>query len=326
MNQEDKMGYGEFKDQLILYFQEKLGEDVHVDIRRILKVNTVAMDGLSILYPGENVSPTIYLREYYELYLKKLSFEETALMIERAYNEGRCVRHVDVQFFKCFEEVKERIVFKLVNYNRNQELLKEVPHRRFLDFAILYYCMVTDEVIGNGSITVNNSHMKAWESTEQELFELAERNTPKLLPCMLTEMRQMIDELTQEESISETVYGEESIDRCLEMNEDEDQQVRMYVLTNKSKIFGAITMLYPDILQCFSEKLGSDLYILPSSIHEVILIPKTYKGEKSFLKNMVNEVNEEQVPEEEILSYQVYEYNRENDCIVLEDMEEAVLA
>lgn len=326
MNQEEKMGYGEFKEQLLLYFQEKLGEDVQVDIRRILKVNTVAKDGLSIIYPGDNVSPTIYLRDYFELYQKKLSFEETVAMIEQAYEEGRCTKHLDVQFFKSFEEVKERIVFKLVNYNQNQELLKEVPHRRYLDFAILYYCLVTDEVIGNGSITVNNTHMEAWESTEQELFELAERNTPELLPCTLIEMRQMIDELTQQESFFETVYGEESIDRCLEVSEDEEQQVRMYVLTNKSKIFGAIAMLYPDILQCFSDKLESDLYILPSSIHEVILIPKTYNGEKSFLKNMVKEVNEEQVPEEEILSYQVYEYNRENSCIVLENEEEAVLA
>ena len=91
----------------------------------------------------------------------------------------------------------------------------------------------------------------------------------------------------------------------------------MYVLTNESKLNGAACILYENVLYDFAQKLGADLYILPSSVHEVILLPKLSMFEKDELVNMVKEVNTEGVAADEVLSDHVYEYNRTERLITM---------
>lgn len=107
--------------------------------------------------------------------------------------------------------------------------------------------------------------------------------------------------------------NDERMIECLEENQAEDEQ--MYVLTNQSKIHGASCILYEDVLRDFSDKLGRDLYILPSSIHEVILLPKTESFDRDGLNCMVQEVNRDGVSMDEVLSDHVYEYNRASGMI-----------
>lgn len=319
MSKTEKMDYIQFKNELLHFFKKKLGEDANIEVRQILKNNAVYLDGLSILMPGENLSPTIYLKPYFELYTQELTFMETVERIEQAYISNRKESHIDVEFFRDFEQVKSRLAFKLINYEKNRELLQLVPHRIFLDFAIIYYCIVMDDSIGSATITVYNSHIEVWGVDEQAVYEAAKLNTPKLLPCILMEMTEIIQEAADETDIpnKEVVFGEQSVETCLLDNKNTGSYPRMFVLTNKSRTFGAVTMLYPNILRCFADKVKSDLYILPSSIHEIIIIAKCELGRVISLADMVREVNDEQVQEEEILSYNVYEYYREKNLLMM---------
>ena len=111
------------------------------------------------------------------------------------------------------------------------------------------------------------------------------------------------------------VYGEQSVETCFNENLVTESYPRMFVLTNKNRTFGAITILYPNILKCFADKVKSDLFILPSSIHEVIIIARCELDRIISFEDMVREVNDEQVAKEDILSYHVYEYCREKELL-----------
>jgi hypothetical protein len=93
----------------------------------------------------------------------------------------------------------------------------------------------------------------------------------------------------------------------------------MYVISNRDKINGAACILYKDVLKDFAQTIESDLYILPSSIHETIVVPKTPATNPQDLSQIVKETNDNHVEREEILSYSVYEYKRKenNLCQIL---------
>jgi hypothetical protein len=124
-------------------------------------------------------------------------------------------------------------------------------------------------------------------------------NTARILPAGITEMSQLLE--TYED------YGKVDMG----ITKEEIESCQLYVLTNDCRINGAACMLYENMLKDFADRIGSNLYILPSSIHEVIILPKFAMFNKQELINMVRDVNSEGVAVDEVLSYTVYEYDRE---------------
>lgn len=90
----------------------------------------------------------------------------------------------------------------------------------------------------------------------------------------------------------------------------------MYVLSNKSRVDGAACMLYPNLIQDFAEAIQSSFYIIPSSIHELLLLPTRHLEESQEIKSMIREINDTQVSAEEILSYSLYLYDKEERRIL----------
>ncbi len=91
----------------------------------------------------------------------------------------------------------------------------------------------------------------------------------------------------------------------------------MFILTNESRLNGATCMLYENVLDKFANEIKSDLYILPSSIHEVIILPKKEWYKKSDLESMINEVNTDNLSVDEILSDRVYMFERKNGILTM---------
>ncbi|MDO5403617.1 MAG: DUF5688 family protein, partial [Eubacteriales bacterium] len=185
--------------------------------------------------------------------------------------------------------------------------LESVPHKRFLDLAVIFYCLLKQQCDGNATALIYHSHLDMWGVTEDDIFNAAAANTPKLLKSSIRPMSELIKGIIPFEAGNE---------QGIEYNENNSAAgEQMYVLTNESKIHGAACILYEDVLRDFSDKLGKDLYILPSSIHEVILLPKTADFSIDGLNSMVHEVNCDGVSDDEILSDHVYEYNRSSGMI-----------
>lgn len=301
---EFNMTYENFLAAVTQSVQEAIGQEYRVLLHHVLKNNSTSMDGLSILKEGENASPTIYLNEFYNEFLNDKEIPQIADKVIKIY-ETHCKKvEFNIEEFKDYERIKRKLAVKLVNYEGNRTMLKELPHRKFLDLAVICYVLLGKAETETASILVRQEFRKMWKVSEEELFLQAITNAQQILPPELKSMDVLIRETLSKKD--EPFWEEE-----------QEGEVPMYVLTNTSRFNGAAAMLYTNVISDFAECMEADIYILPSSIHEVILIPKSSDIEKSVLEQMVREVNAEEVEQMEQLSNSVYCYHRKDGTFCL---------
>ena len=291
------MEYKEFVEYIKMNAGYIAGEGGNITINHVIKNNGCEMDGLVIMEKGKDIAPTIYLDSFYELYTNGENIKNIIRQIEVIYEQNKNNVTFDVNILKHFDTIKDKIVYKVVNYRSNEKLLEQVPHKRILDLAVVFYCLLDNEYGRSATALIYNNNLKNWNVTIDDVYKAALKNTPDLLHSKISSMAALF------EKCGVNVDGEE-VDLKDYVPSD------MYVLTNESKLNGAACILYENVLYDFAQKLGADLYILPSSVHEVILLPKLSMFEKDELVNMVKEVNTEGVAADEVLSDHVYEYNR----------------
>lgn len=290
------MKFDEFKEKVAKEMKQRLGEG-EVILQNIMKNNDTRLTGLSILSPNTNLSPTIYLEKYYQDMQSK-TFAQVVDEIWKVYSDNRPTKDVNVALFKRWDLAKARIVMKLVNYEYNRELLKTVPYDRFLDLAVIYYYVLDISDKGAATILIHNSHLDMWGVDKADLKRMAYINYEKFYEINTRNIEDVVLELigtTREE------LGIES----------DDLPSSIYIVTNQLKLNGATAMLFPESLQHISDWLESDLYILPSSIHEILVCPKQGNDMKE-LKEMVKEINTTCVNKTEQLSDSVYYYSRKS--------------
>ena len=301
------MEFTSFKTLVRDEVAKRTGEQFHVIINDVTKNNGVVLSGITMLQDDNNISPTIYLNKYYEAYENgDITLRCIVDEVLDTYERNKVNQSVDMRFFMNYERIKDRIIFKLIHAERNKELLKDIPHIRYLDFAVVFQCLISDEMFGNATIMIHNAHLKIWEITENELYEKAIKNTPVLQRYDIKTMKDVLCEMM----LLEEMEGKEILNKN-EYIEDLQDATPMYVLSNRTRVQGASCILYPNILKDFASAVKSDFYILPSSVHEVILLPAQGDEDKEGLKRMVCEVNETQVEREEVLSDSVYYYSQE---------------
>ena len=281
--------------------REKLGTGWNVAVQKVDKNNGVTYTGLRVSKDDELVSPVVYINNYYDTY--KNGKTTPADAADYVADVCRKKRHtVDMRYFLNYENVRGSIVYKLVNTDKNREALNDLPHKEFLDLSIVFQCIVEHKEIGTASVLIHNAHAKLWGVSVEELYRAASENTPRLRGYEIKSMNEMISEIMQREKAGERFSGDG-------LMEDMEYGIPMYVLSNRHRIDGAACILYPDLLKDFSEAIGGGFYIIPSSIHEVLLLPADSTEECGEIREMIREVNDTQVMEEEILSYSLYYYD-----------------
>lgn len=298
------MTYETFKATLQAELAGHFPPDTTITIHSIPRNNCISIDGLTILESGFNIAPTIYIQEYYEQLKKGTPYLTIQKQILDTYYQYRPFDNIDASLFQDFQNIKHQIVFKLIHFEQNHELLKEIPHIPFLDLAIVFYCLVACGPSGTATILIQNSHLQLWNTDITTLYLLARKNSPLLLPSHFEKMSSMLSSLMPTLS-----------DREKELLDD--TPFPMYVLTNESRFLGASCILYDELLLDLSKRLHSDFYIIPSSVHEVLLIPATTEMDKEDFSQMIQEVNRTQLEPEEILSDHLYYYSREKNIISL---------
>ena len=301
------MEYEIFKGVVGEKFKEFLPEkyqDAQVEIRPVDKVNRT-LDGLSIRgsEPGMNISPTIYVNHMYEDYVTtenlNATLERAAEGFIKAMEQKESINVNELTNAEC---AKDKIVFQLINTEQNKEMLANMPHREFKDLSVIYRMVVKIDGEGIASTPVHNGLAETLGFTEEQMFKLAAENTKRLLPPVVKSMNDVMREIFMKDGMPPEIA-----DMMLGEMPPEQQ---MYVISNNKGINGAVSMLYEDGLHDLAEKLGSDLYIMPSSIHEVIAV-STDLGNPNELAAMVAEINMDQVALDERLSNQVYHYDKD---------------
>ena len=299
------MNYEEFKTIVKQEFMSYLPEEyqhLKMDIRPVEKVNTVK-DGMSFLDMNKesNLSPTIYVEDMYKSYQEtedyRKVFEDVAAVVEKVLKEPLVTQET-----LNFHAAKDNIVFQLINTEQNKGLLNSLPHREFHDLSIIYRWVVGRDENGLQSVVIKNDLMEKLDLNEEQMFKLAVVNYKRLLAPSICSLDDIMREAFREEGMPEELA------EIMLPSRTSDEM--MWVISNNVKVNGACSMLYDDVLQDVAKIVGSDLYILPSSVHETMAV-SVNMGNPYELAQMVNDINMSQVSLDERLSNQVYHYDKE---------------
>lgn len=304
------MVYETFLSSVTERLQHELGDKYQLTIRKIPKFNGVTLDGLCILSDDAVLSPAIYLNSYFEQYEKGMSMDDIVQDILTLYRTTALPENACGSALSSLDQVQSRIMFKLIHADSNQELLESIPHIRYLDLAIVFYLYLEHSASGQLTAMIHTEHMKRWDVKVRDLWQFALENTPREFPAEIRSMSELIKDVARE--LMGEDFDEELIDVLL-LNEDDIAP--LYVLSNVNGLNGAACMLYKNILKDFADSIGSDLVILPSSIHEVLITPNLNGSSYEDLSSLVTAINRREVPPEDHLSNQVYLYTRSNDRI-----------
>ena len=280
-----------------------------IRINDVKKNNGIVLKGITIVEDNNNLSPTIYLNDYYKAYISgETTFVNIIDDVIGTYHKNKVDRNVDMRYFLDYEKVRQRIVYKLVNAQKNKELLDDIPHIEYLDLAIVFQCLVAQGDTGIATILIHNVHQKLWGVSVEELYQAAQVNTQLHLGHEIKTVSEVICEIMKEENTEDFNY-----DHCMAGIPD---IIPMYVISNKHRVEGAACMLYPELLKNFSDEVNSDFYIIPSSIHELLFLPIGHDEDTGVLRGMIKEINDTQLRNEEILSYSLYFYDRQMGEVV----------
>ena len=313
MEREDNMNYttiGEFGNKVCISIAKKMGNDYEAVYKEVIKNNGVCLHSVMISKRGSNVAPSIYIDELYEDYREGRAFGEIVNDILSVYRKNAKEVNVDMGFFARFECVKNRILYKLIHRERNAKLLEEIPYVRWNDLAIVFYYLLEDERFGKATILIRNTHMSMWGIDPRILYRNAKSNMFRLQPEDFMPIGHIINDI-----IMDCDNGSNIGIRAVGLLHGDDAILRgegpvMYFLSSKSRYFGAAVLLYSESIKELAKRLDRNLIILPSSVHEVLLIPDDNVTETVFYKDMVKDVNDTQLEPEEILSYNVYYFDR----------------
>ena len=194
---------------------------------------------------------------------------------------------------------KKSLFVKLVNTERNESLVEQSISKEFLDLSAVVRVVLKMDKEGMASMALSKGDAEILGMTEEEIYAAALANTLRLFPPKLMNLGR---------------YVEMSIGAELPLGEDE---VTIYILTNQKEVDGAIYFMSPEVVGAIAEALEDDLYILPSSVNEVLLVRASeLEDGVDKLKEMVRDANETVVAEKDILSYNVYHYDKEHGITI----------
>ncbi|MBP3805936.1 MAG: hypothetical protein J6I76_18965 [Oribacterium sp.] len=289
------MEYEVFVKQFLDELQQNMAaQGVELHRQEVTKNNGVVKDGVAVRYADSPVAPTVYLDDLYEMH--KDGYSVSNLVDTTAVNLEKHKNMAPEMPVLTTESAMENLYCVVVNTADNEEMLKNVPHEKLEDLSVVARFKVGND----GSFLVTNDICKTLRMTAEEVMEAAHANTERhKFTC------QSMNEVLREIILGEGMH-ESYVDEILHT---QGEQCPMWVLSNESKIDGAVAMASQDTLKEAHEKLGEDYYILPSSRHEVILVPQSMVSNVEDLKSMVHEVNITEVSETDRLSDSVYHFN-----------------
>ena len=294
---ENRLSYKEFQESL----RESISLDLnkqgtyHCELKHIQK-NNVVLSGLSIRQDGKASAPIIYLNDFYQSYLKGMPLKQIRRQLMEFY-QSQEIPEFDHANFADYGRMRDKLRVRLVNKENNQAYYKMGPYRLHPMGAEVIYVEVEKNGSGKMCMQVTNAMAELWKVPKEELFKTALENTQNNDKVKFQSMNEVI---------SEMMIG----------NAEEDLNSPMYVLSNKDNQYGATVSLYPNVLKQISKQIGSDYYILPSSVHELLILrKKDCDITEKELRSMVREINQSFVSSEEILGNEVFEYRADRDKV-----------
>lgn len=306
------MGYEEFKEKLLEGLREYYGEPVEAGICTVKKNNGKSYDGVQIILDNSerSVVPVISLDGLYEAYSNgSMDIAECVEEVckERKKHETTGDVKGIVEKLADWSAVKESVYPILLSTQKNEEMLKNLVSKQVLDLSVAYIIRIkiAGEVRGNAKIS--RQMMRHYGITKSELHRQAMEN-------LLKDGYEFLDMAAIIRDMLRSGENEDGKGGYIEdMQAEDEHPVKMYVLTNKEKSYGAAGILNKKFVREFAK--GKNFFILPSSIHETIFVPADDLSDRELFDDMVEEVNKTQVSIEEQLTDHCYYYDGQADEI-----------
>ena len=249
--------------------------DKEVEVREVEKANGVIYTGISIRTEGCNIAPTIYLNE-------DDSVEMNVKRVLDAYEHCQPKGRLDMEWYADYEQVKNKLAVMLTSKPMSGLAKRKAPG--FDDLYMHAYVSVNDLQLGKGCIKVAKEHMETWGISNARLFADALKSAPNVAPAIHKSMFSMLYDMMD---TAEGIAPEEMLEP-------------MSILTNKESVMGAAAILYT--------KVKKNIYMVPSSIHEVILIDGDVIDPAS-LNEIIEDVNRTVLEPQDYLSNHAYKFN-----------------
>ena len=279
-----------FLQEIIPLIQDRIPEGLRVVEKVQMKNNGTLRSGITLKKEtGSGTFPFVYIDPLFDELDEEASLEALADELSRRllfppafapFKEG----------LPDAEQILDAVVFRLVNRGRNDEFLKRIMHRDILDLSLLYGMYAEDASGACAVYFLKKDTCRKLNISEEEMFRAAFRNSGR-------------------------IFGEvlEGCHRLLRLEEEEEW---MYVLSNRQRLYGASALIYGSSLSVLAKEKDADILILPSSIHELILTPRT-DADYSGLAALIKEVNDRNTPPEDVLSDNAYIYSKDSGRITL---------
>ena len=298
------MNFDQFTDRTAQAVRDSLGEDCRVSLQKVTKNNGVELTGLILGKEGNRVFSVVYLDSFFREYTEGKPFRQVCRSVLSLCRENPPRDGMSLDFLQDYEKVRKRLGCRLINGERNHWMREEYPCRSLQNLLMVPCCVLPDESPDCASMLISRKLLDLWKIDEDKLFADAMANLPRILPPTLISM---------EGFMRRELSGEKG-----EKREQEPVPGRhLYILSNEKHFYGAASLLYPGILRRAEDRLGGPLIILPSSVHEVLLLVNDQETAAADLYEMVRSVNREYVSGEEFLSDDVYYYDTAQDTVRL---------
>lgn len=296
------MNYQEFRDEVKknigMYLNTSGMENTKVEIETVQKVNK-KLEGLKFVTENSKVCPTYYMDNLYKDYLSNGNFDLTMVELIEKLKFSEMERP---DFDLDFNKIKDKVILELVNSENNKGLLENIPHRNIADLSVIYRWIIDANNYGITSAIVTNQVAEEINLSENDLFKSASENLKKTSPATIKSLEEVVMGIMNDQP--------EKNDQGIEIDDPDS----IYVTSNTRKQYGAAAILDTELMSNIAEQMDSNIYILPSSIHECLLVSDRF-GEPEQLQQMVREVNSTEVDIKDKLSDNLYVFNKDTKKI-----------
>lgn len=295
------MDYESFKEKFVEDLKERLdeqGADVKVSVNTINKLNE-SYEAVTVTPEDSNIGVNIGIDKFYNAMENGRSYDEVVDKAVEVVNSGITQRpDFDIDSLSDYSQMKEKLAMEVVSAEANKEMLETVSHQNMEDMAVVYRFVLNSDDDGGASILVTNQLLESMGVTPEQLHADAMENAPQIKPAEIKGMSEVMAEMMGVEQA-------EMMGLYPVAPEDE----KIFVATVPDKVHGAGVLAYQDFMDQAAERAGGDFYILPSSIHEVLIVPDNGEMGLKDLEAMVKEVNATQVASADKLTDSVYHYD-----------------
>lgn len=264
-----------------------------VDVRSVEKLQEGSYTGIAISPAGGNVGMTLNANQLFDQMQDGQSYEGVlAVAVSTAERGLHDMPAVDVSELMNYEAAKKYLCFDVVGSDRNADMLEKVPHTDKENISMVYRLQLDSTENGAATVLITNAMMEQFGVTKEQLHADAMENAQEIRPADFRTMAAVMAEMM---GMPEEMMA--------------DMAPPMYVATNQDKVQGAAVMFYPDFMEQAAKELGGDIFILPSSVHEVLILPDDGNMNAQELKEMVTSINASEVAPEDRLTDSVYHYD-----------------